>query len=190
MKRSEAIIIIANDLIRNITKKEREDILMDWWSAIEEEDSDFVAMPISLKNKISESLKKEIVKNSRAKNPSDKRYDPLIMLGIYYDFRGVRNQYLASEIERILNQKPTITGAVEKLEKCPCCEYYTLDAKCDWDICKVCFWEYDCTTELNKISGPNHITLGEGRVNFQKFGACDQKSINSIDKNGHRKYLR
>ena len=111
-------------------------------------------------------------------------------MGIFYEYRGVKNSYLEKEILRIKNKKVIVKGEIEILEKCPCCGYRTLDKKCDWDICNVCFWEDDCTTDLDKVSGPNHITLREGKENFLKIGACDKKSLENIDKEGKLKYER
>lgn len=73
---------------------------------------------------------------------------------------------------------------------CPCCQYKTLDERGGYDICCVCFWEDDGNNDPTRYSGPNHITLGEGQKNFEKFGACDLKSISSILKEGPSKFER
>jgi hypothetical protein len=60
--------------------------------------------------------------------------------------------------------------------QCPCCDYFTLPARGEYDICPVCFWEDD-GIDLDRPdmhSGPNHMTLREGRHNFRQFGACDR----------------
>ena len=55
------------------------------------------------------------------------------------------------------------------LYQCPCCDYFSLDDRGEYSICSVCFWEdsgwdVDCP---DKYSGPNHMTLREGRRNFR-----------------------
>ncbi len=58
--------------------------------------------------------------------------------------------------------------------QCPCCDHFTLPARADYDICPVCFWEDD-GLDLDRLdvhSGPNHLTLREGRANFEDLGAC------------------
>ena len=59
-------------------------------------------------------------------------------------------------------------------EQCPCCDYITLPERGSFLICPICFWEDDpfIADELHVHSGPNHITLREGRANFKEFGAC------------------
>lgn len=60
--------------------------------------------------------------------------------------------------------------------QCPCCDYFTLEERGNYDICLVCFWEDD-GQDLNDIdqhSGPNHQTLREARAHFAEFGACDR----------------
>lgn len=53
---------------------------------------------------------------------------------------------------------------------CPICGYLTLDERSSFDICSICFWEDDGIDDIeeNNDSGPNHMTLKEGREIFQK----------------------
>jgi len=53
---------------------------------------------------------------------------------------------------------------------CPVCGYLTLEQRDSFDICSICFWEDDGIDdfEVNEDSGPNHMTLKEGREIFQK----------------------
>ena len=83
----------------------------------------------------------------------------------------------------------------EKKYKCPCCGYFTLDERGEYDICPVCFWEDDAylvfgegeikavrvekkvsDEELLDVrSEANHgLTLREGRENYRKFGVCEE----------------
>lgn len=61
--------------------------------------------------------------------------------------------------------------------QCPCCDHFTLDERGGYDICPVCFWEDDGldVDQLDVRSGPNHMTLREGRHNFERLGACEAR---------------
>jgi hypothetical protein len=52
---------------------------------------------------------------------------------------------------------------------CPVCGFMTLDSRIAWDICVICFWEDDGVDDdsLNELSGPNHMNLIEGRIEFE-----------------------
>jgi Cysteine-rich CPCC len=57
--------------------------------------------------------------------------------------------------------------------RCPCCDFRTLEEHGHYEICDICYWE-DCgVRDLDDYSGPNHITLREGRAKYRKYGACD-----------------
>ena len=65
----------------------------------------------------------------------------------------------------------------DSLKQCPCCDYFTMTNRGDYEICEICFWE-DSGQDLDDLkshSGPNHITLEQGRENFLRFGACEEK---------------
>jgi Cysteine-rich CPCC len=63
--------------------------------------------------------------------------------------------------------------------QCPCCFNFTLGEVAAYDICPVCFWEDDGTTNEHGFS-PNDISLDEGRINFQKYGASTERSIHRV----------
>ncbi len=65
---------------------------------------------------------------------------------------------------------------------CPCCHYITLSERGQYEICPVCFWEDDGSEDPEEYSGPNHITLQEGRDNYACFGACDQAAKKHVRK--------
>lgn len=78
------------------------------------------------------------------------------------------------------------------LVQCDCCDFFTIPAGEDYEICPVCFWEQDVfgTTEPELTSGANHgLTLLQGRMNFINFGACEKKFIsNVVAENERNKY--
>ena len=63
--------------------------------------------------------------------------------------------------------------------KCPCCDYYTLNAPRAHEICQVCFWHDDgeTLTDINYPKGPNHVSLRQGRKNFADFGAYEERVL-------------
>jgi hypothetical protein len=62
---------------------------------------------------------------------------------------------------------------------CPCCGYRTLGERGTFEICPVCFWEDDGQDDEDADEirgGPNGaLSLTQARVNFQEYGACDQR---------------
>jgi hypothetical protein len=67
-------------------------------------------------------------------------------------------------------------------ELCPCCDYVSLAERGNYLICPICFWEDDGqdVDQLDELSRPNHITLREGRANFAKFGACNERMVPNV----------
>lgn len=80
--------------------------------------------------------------------------------------------------------------------QCPCCDYYSLEERNSYLICPVCYWEDDGQDmdELDRVSGPNHITLRQGRKNFVQLGACDPSAASLVaspqDRSGLRREQR
>lgn len=62
-------------------------------------------------------------------------------------------------------------------EQCPCCGYFTLSSKGDYDICPVCFWEDDPfqRRDAEDDEGANSVCLRKARENYVEFGACTEK---------------
>jgi hypothetical protein len=59
------------------------------------------------------------------------------------------------------------------LEQCPCCDFFTLDARGEYEICVICGWEDD-GSDLDRPdteSSPNRMTLREARHTFRQYGA-------------------
>ena len=75
-------------------------------------------------------------------------------------------------------------NAVSKPFSCPCCGRKTLEARGHYDICPVCWWEDDGTDNENadNHSGPNHLTLAEGRMNFIKYGIYNPNRTDLMEK--------
>lgn len=62
--------------------------------------------------------------------------------------------------------------------KCPVCGYLTVSEM--WDICPVCFWEYEGEDDTEN-SGANHgLSITEARKNFALFGACEPSMVTNV----------
>ena len=63
------------------------------------------------------------------------------------------------------------------MHQCACCDHFTLENRGQYDICPVCFWEDDGldVDQPDAHSGPNQMSLREGRHNFELVGACEAR---------------
>jgi hypothetical protein len=68
--------------------------------------------------------------------------------------------------------------------RCPCCAFLTLDERCGWEVCPVCFWEDDGQGDHNAgevRGGPNsRLSLTQARANYRAFGACEERFIGNV----------
>ncbi len=65
---------------------------------------------------------------------------------------------------------------------CPCCGYRTLSARCDWDVCPVCFWEDDVLAESGRdprSPANGDMSLSVGQASFAQYGACTEELASS-----------
>lgn len=76
--------------------------------------------------------------------------------------------------------------------QCPCCDYYALEQRAARETCPVCYWEDDGQDlgQLDTVSVANHITLRQGRLNFQRIGACDDAALSLVAAVSDRAGLR
>ena len=76
--------------------------------------------------------------------------------------------------------------------QCPCCDYYALAQRGARDTCPVCYWEDDGQGlgQLDLVSPANHISLRQGRLNFQSIGACDDAALSLVADANERAGLR
>ncbi len=178
MTRNEAIHLLVQQDLTQLSREEREAMLLDWWS-IDANDPKYGTLP--------DSLKAAIAQSDEPNDPEMSFYDPLLHLALEHSYAGVLNSYLMSRIAT-LGHNDLVEGAVEMLETCPCCRYRSLRLRGEYEICRVCFWEDDGMTELDSVSGPNHITLREGRLNTQRYGAVTESAREHILPDGRMRY--
>ena len=179
MTRDEAIETLAKHALATMSPEERKVWLEELWS-IDEEDSEWYALPKTIRMDISNS--------EEPVNYMESRYNPFILTAVRDSFFGLRNEYLKARLEQI-GISVNVVGHVEMLERCPCCGYRTLNERGQYFICPVCFWEDTGSDDIDQYSGPNHMTLREGRENFQKIGACDEAMLEHVVQNGKDLYI-
>jgi hypothetical protein len=70
-----------------------------------------------------------------------------------------------------------------ELLQCPCCDYFTLEQRADWDICPVCFWEddgHDLDRQDERSGCNRELTLRQARENFMRLGACESRLVQYV----------
>ncbi|KAF6576886.1 glycosyltransferase [Paenibacillus polymyxa] len=67
-------------------------------------------------------------------------------------------------------------------KKCPCCGNFTVEE--DFDICEVCYWQYDTVAHNNPdiVMGANKISLNIAQKNYKTFGASEERFIDKVRK--------
>jgi hypothetical protein len=178
MTRDEAIDLLVRRDLAQLSPDEREGLLLDWWS-IDASDPDYDSLP--------DLLRVAIARADQPDDPGESLYDPLLQVALRRSYIGVLNSYLKSQIAT-LGRDEAINGDVEELAACPCCGYRSLRERGAYEICRVCFWEDDGTTEPDRVSGPNHMTLRDARLNVQRFGAVTENAREHVLIDGRERY--
>lgn len=178
MHRQQAIDLIARAELAALSLRQRESLVLDFWS-IDQGDAEYASLPDSLKMTLESQAEPEDASNSE--------YDPLLLLACRRSFAGVANHYLERRL-RALGHDATVTGSAERRERCPCCRYYSLPQRGEYDICPVCFWEDDGSEDPERRSGPNRMTLREARENFARLGAVSESARAHVLSDGRERY--
>jgi hypothetical protein len=181
MRREEAIALIVEHDLPLLSAKQREGRVIDWYYGVSEEDPEYAAFPAPLKELLAQG--------DEPANPMDPVYEPLLRCSLKRGYYGVLNAYLEGRLKR-LGRQELVSGDAEPMERCPCCRYLSLERRYEYEICKVCFWEDDGDIELTADSGPNHMTLQEGRENFANYRVMDQKFKGNVLPDGKERYAR
>lgn len=69
-----------------------------------------------------------------------------------------------------------------KLLNCRCCDNKTIKEYNNYQICPICFWEDDGTTDENIYSGVNHLFLKDAKLNFITIGVCSEDYLKHVKK--------
>ena len=72
---------------------------------------------------------------------------------------------------------------------CIICGYKTLDSRCNWDICPVCFWEDDVVideADSDPTSPANGgLQVSKAQANFMRHGYCEKRCKEFVRKPLH-----
>jgi len=180
VERARAIEVLARDDAKRLTAQELAEIAEEWWRG-DESDDELQIFPPRLRASLA---------MSRGRPLTADVLDELVWFVISERYRGVVNAYLKEKLERLLGRPVEVEGQVDSLQACSCCGYLTLRERGVYLICPVCFWEDDGSTELDRFSGPNRMTLREGRESFLSFGASSRGALPAVDPDGARKFLK
>lgn len=173
MNRNEAILIIIENKISDLSKEEREELILNWWG-IDNEDEEFDLLPQKLQQELSES-------DGPTHNIMHQIYNPLLKMAIKNQFIGVRNEYLSKLVSKILSKEIIVKGRIELLEECPCCHYKTLTERGQYEVCPVCFWEDDGSNDTIRYSYPNHMSIEEYKYTKIKIDLdMSERYVNSF----------
>ncbi|RLC20793.1 MAG: hypothetical protein DRI57_03965 [Deltaproteobacteria bacterium] len=179
--RKNAVLRIAEREISSLRPAQRESLIGDWWF-MDEDDPEFRLVP--------EELRIRMRKCDPPDDCTPDTYNPLILIGLAASYRGVRNSYLETKLSEYEGEDIRVLGKPEELFGCPCCGYRSLEKRCEYFICRVCFWEDDCSETQDAYSSCNRMTLEEAENNFFRFGAVSEEAFGYVDKEGELKYMR
>jgi hypothetical protein len=180
MTRGDAISLLVQRDLAKLSEEDRLSHLLNWWS-IEAGDSDYDCLP--------EATKAAMAASDEPHDPMNSLYDALLRVALSASYRGVVNSYLRKEISTLGFDQP-VEGEMAVMTPCNCCGYCTLEEPVLGEICRVCFWEYDGTQDLDRVSGANHMTLRNARLNYDRFGAMSESARKHVAPDGTQRYAR
>jgi hypothetical protein len=178
MIRNEAIDLLARRDLTKLSPEGRETLLLDWWH-IDIASPEYDELP--------DLLRAEIKRSDYPNDPKSERYNPLLLIALHRSYKGVLNSYLRQQIAMI-GRDESVHGDPELLTACPCCGYRSLSERGGYEICCVCFWEDDGTIDADCVSGPNHMTLRDARLNILRFGAVTERDRQHVLPDGRERY--
>lgn len=178
--RHEARTKLADAMVARTSLSKRAAILSEW-STLDPEDEEWSELPAELQRELE-------AEDEPPPDASPQKYDPLIRVAVMKESFGVRNSWLQTRLREV-GETVEIVGEPETMVECRCCGSLSLHERGAYEICPVCFWEDDGLQDLDRVSGPNHMTLREGKENFKRIGACSEDSLRHIAPDARAKYV-
>lgn len=167
MTRDEALSLLTAHQARRLSPAARQRLLRriqreDWsgdpgWSA--------------LSLRVKQVLRSPTCVPARAEGAT---YDRALQMVLRFELRHASAAYLQRALAEAGLSAEAVVGE-SSASACPCCGRRTLDARGGFDICPVCWWEDDGldSAQADVVSGPNRVTLLQGRINTLRAGICE-----------------
>ena len=181
MQRDQAKQQLAKLLTAEMAADERAEIVAFWFfCGFSEVDPQVAVLP--------DALRVLVCRGVEPADPNDHQLDPLVQASLVEDLYGVTNGSLQEALTERGLVVERIEGEAEPMFPCPCCDYFSLSSEGSYEICPVCFWEDDGIRDLQQVSGPNFLSLADGRRNVRELGACDMASVERVDRQARQRY--
>ena len=185
MHRTQAIQLIAEDMLSKLTPDEAVKAIRDFFN-------DFI--PDDLRPQLDVSLVDQHDRHDIPPTilPFDPRYRPALLHQMKRRLRGVTNTYLGAYLYGNLNRSEPVTGQMTQLLPCPVCDYKSLPIRGNWDVCPVCGWKSDPVQEAvpDEAVGANDVSLSQARIHFARTGLSAEGARGRVDLHGKYKYPR
>jgi hypothetical protein len=185
MHRSEAIQLIAEHMLSQLTTEEAAEAIQAFFHDFIPEDLRPQLDPALLRQHDRHEIPPTII-------PSDPRYVPVLLHQMKRRLRGVTNAYLSACLYGMLDVTADISGEVPELLPCPVCDYRTLAIRGNWDVCPVCGWKSDPVQEavFDEAVGANDVSLSQAHENFARTGLSSPSARARIHPHGKYMYSR
>ena len=96
---------------------------------------------------------------------------------------GVTSDYLERRLVALTGIRASVEGEAEARTECPCCGYASLPEDGFFEVCLVCFWQND-----GGAAGANSLSLEEGKKNFERLGAMEERFRDAVLPDGKERY--
>ena len=168
--RNDALKMISTFEVEHITSDKRMNILLDYWFIFEDEN---IEINDDLKNFLKENDFSDLTEYSNF-------FDEVVVIGIIENNKIYSNLYISKKLIEYFGISDDVEGDEKNnLYKCPCCGFYSLKTKSEYEICHICKWEDDGSEELI-YSFSNKNTLHDSRSTFlekNQYSLLKQKFI-------------
>lgn len=164
---------IAKKAISKLSNKERSEILLNMWHMIDQQDID-EGYDVNLAE-FDFSIIKYFIHHEFDENMIyGKFFNPALLYALKFRYLIYNNSKLQQIYKDFYHQNIDINeDSRNSFLKCPCCDFYSLSTKSEYEICGICFWEDDGQTP-HKYSSVNRMTMIKYRKNFYEKNSKDE----------------
>lgn len=170
LARNDALKIISKYEVSQFSKDKKMNILLDYWYIFEDEN---IVLNDDLRKFLKENDFSDVGEYSNF-------FDEVVVIGTIDNNKIYNNTYISKKLMEYLGISDYVEGGEKSnLYKCPCCRFYSLKIKSEYEICRICKWEDDGSEET-AYSFSNENTLHDYRSIFlekNQYSLLKQKFI-------------